>query len=82
MKFILSALSVLSLANAESTAALNRRLSYEKIAGYSPGSQVSMPMRLEKIFLLLHDVVAAVAVAGVRVFLIMFLAIRNLPFRR
>jgi hypothetical protein len=41
MKFILFALSALSLANAESKSAVHRRLSYEKIAGYSPGSQVT-----------------------------------------
>jgi len=41
MKFVLIALSALSLANAESTAALHRRLSFEKIAGYYPGSQVT-----------------------------------------
>lgn len=42
MKASILALAALSLANAESTLSLRRRLSYEKIALYSPLSQVSL----------------------------------------
>ena len=41
MKFtLLSITAVFALASSESTASLRRRLSYEKVAGYSPGSLV------------------------------------------
>ncbi|CAJ1948865.1 unnamed protein product [Cylindrotheca closterium] len=41
MKFSLLALASLSLANAGVSDSLRRRLSFEKIAGYSPGTQVT-----------------------------------------
>jgi hypothetical protein len=40
MRSSILAISALSLANAESTLSLRRRLSFEKVAGYAPGSQV------------------------------------------